>query len=266
MGLALNAQANTEPEMSTRASLLSKLDAEKELAEGIQKAVEEAEAGPRTFANPSLKRTAGAPLEGPRYRRGFLWSSSCVNTVSPAAQSTDTASPLPSPPSHLVNDPIIQKTLDSLHGYVKVDTPFDVGKLETLLYDHPNQLFVKSVIRGLREGFWPFDEGDWKLEEREIVKNFTDDETDLEAIRAFRDRELAAGRWSSPLPSSDLLPGMKSSPMFVAWQKNKPRIITDHSASGLNDGIPKAEGRVKYDDMHPFGQALYEWIKQNSCR
>ena len=56
------------------------------------------------------------------------------------------------------------------------------------------------------------------------------------------------------------------SPMFVAWQKNKPRVITDHSASGLNDGIPRSEARVKYDDMHPFGQALYEWLEHNHHR
>jgi hypothetical protein len=59
---------------------------------------------------------------------------------------------------------------------------------------------------------------------------------------------------------------MKMSPMFVAWQKNKPRVITDHSASGLNDGIPRAEGQVKYDDMHPFGQTLYEWLQRNPNR
>ena len=57
--------------------------------------------------------------------------------------------------------------------------------------------------------------------------------------------------------------GMKMLPMFVAWQKNKPRVITDHAALGLNDGIPRAEGQVKYDDMHPFGQMLYEWLQRN---
>ena len=142
-------------------------------------------------------------------------------------------------------------------------TPFNVERLETLLFDHPNQPFVKSVIRGLLEGFWPFDEGDWKIEEKEILRNFADDDLDIEAICTFCDKELAAGRWSSPLPLSDLLPGMKMSPMFVAWQKNKPRAITDHSASGLNDGIPRSEAQVKYDDMHPFSQALYEWLEHN---
>jgi len=232
----------------------------------MQKVVEEAAAGPRTFMNPSLKRSATIPLEGPRYRRGYLWSSTPENSLSPAALSTETAPPLPSPPPHLLNNPVIQKTIESLQGHIKVDTPFNINRLETLLFDHPNQPFVRSVIRGLREGFWPFDEGDWKIEEGEVIKNSTDDDLDLQAMRVYRDREVAAERWSSGLPSSSLLPGMKMSPMFVAWQKNKPRIITDHSASGLNDGIPKAEGHVKYDDMHPFGQTLYEWLQRNPNR
>jgi hypothetical protein len=125
---------------------------------------------------------------------------------------------------------------------------------------------VKSVIRGLREGFWPFDEGDWKVEESEIIKNYADDDLDIETMRGFRDGEVEAGRWSMPLPSPDLLPGMKMSPMFVAWQKNKARVITDHSASGVNDGIPRTEARVKYDDMHLFGQALYKWLNRNQHR
>lgn len=56
---------------------------------------------------------------------------------------------------------------------------------------------------------------------------------------------------------------MKSSPMFVVWQKQKPRVITDHAGSGLNDGISRENCRVKYDDMHPFGQALREARQAN---
>ena len=54
--------------------------------------------------------------------------------------------------------------------------------------------------------------------------------------------------------------------MFVVWQKEKPRVITDHKSSGLNDGIPKAEGHVRYDDMHDFGQALHKARVANPTR
>ena len=64
-------------------------------------------------------------------------------------------------------------------------------------------------------------------------------------------------RWSDPLPSKDLLPGMKVSPIFVVWQRGKTRIVTDHTASGLNDNIPRGEAKVHYDDMRTFGQAIY---------
>ena len=44
--------------------------------------------------------------------------------------------------------------------------------------------------------------------------------------------------------------------MFIIWQHGKPCVITNHQSSGLNDGIPRDEVHVKYNDMHPFGQEL----------
>jgi hypothetical protein len=44
-------------------------------------------------------------------------------------------------------------------------------------------------------------------------------------------REVEAQRWSSPIPA--LLPGMKASPMFVAWQHEKPHVITSSSHQRL---------------------------------
>lgn len=32
--------------------------------------------------------------------------------------------------------------------------------------------------------------------------------------------------------------------------------MTDHTGSGLNGGIPCAEAKVCYDDMHDFGKAI----------
>ncbi|THU88651.1 hypothetical protein K435DRAFT_604037, partial [Dendrothele bispora CBS 962.96] len=61
--------------------------------------------------------------------------------------------PLPSPPKSLLVDPTIQSTLHALKDYIKVDTPFDVNRLERLLFTHPNRPFVDSVLRSLREGF-----------------------------------------------------------------------------------------------------------------
>ncbi|KAJ7191129.1 hypothetical protein GGX14DRAFT_381437 [Mycena pura] len=194
----------------------------------------------------------------PKFRRGFIWSSSPQNNISPAALYTETAPPLPSPPAHLLNNPAMQASLRAMKDHVKVETSFNVDRFENLLADHPNQPFVRSVMTGLREGFWPFHDGEYKAELEMKGENFATDPADLEAIRAYRDKEVGAAHWSGPLPQNELLSGMKTSPMFVVWQKEKPRVITDHKSSGLNDGIPRAEAHVRYDDMHDFGQALHE--------
>ena len=136
-----------------------------------------------------------------------------------------------------------------MRDFIRVDTPFNVDRFEALLYDHPNQPFVKSVMDSLRYGFWPFDEGNWNDDRDEVVKNYSSEEVDFKAIRDFRDDEIRMGWWSEPLPSKTLLPGMKVSPIFVVWQKGKARVVTDHSASGLNDYIPRSEAKVHYDDM-----------------
>jgi hypothetical protein len=79
-----------------------------------------------------------------------------------------------------------------------------------MLSDHPNQPFVRSVMQGLREGFWPLDEGEWKLEIEDKVENYPCDDIDLDSICAFRDHEIAAEQWSHLV--SCLIPGMKVSP------------------------------------------------------
>lgn len=148
--------------------------------------------------------------------------------------------------------------------YIKVETPFNVDRLELLLSSHPNQPFVSSVMRSLREGFWPFYDAEWEEESKQRIENYVSEPDDFVALRAHRDQEVTAGRWSEALPQDFvLLPGMKVSPMFVVWQKGKPRVVMDHTSSGLNDNIPKAEGKVKYDDMHTFGQVLNDVLKEH---
>ncbi len=91
----------------------------------------------------------------------------------------------------------------------------------------------------------------------QIRDNYSTDECDLVELHKQRDQEVAAGRWSPALPEGfKLLPGMRLSPVFVVWQKGKPRVVMDHTGNGLNDGIARADAKVKYDNMHSFGQLL----------
>ncbi|KAF8070248.1 hypothetical protein FPV67DRAFT_1668123 [Lyophyllum atratum] len=68
-------------------------------------------------------------------------------------------------------------------------------------------------MTGLRKGFWPFDK--WEIELKDFIGNYSINDRDLDAIRAFRDKECGAGRWSDALPDTELLPGMKMSPMLL---------------------------------------------------
>lgn len=77
-----------------------------------------------------------------------------------------------------------------MKDHIKVETPFNVERFENLLVDHPNQLFVRSVMTGLREGFWAFHDGEYKVELQVKGENFATDPADLAAIRAYRDKEL----------------------------------------------------------------------------
>ena len=132
----------------------------------------------------------------PTFRRGYLFSSGSKSSqvVPPSIISTYTAPPLPSPPVHLLQNPRIQATLKAMDKYIKVETPFNVDRLELLLSSHPNQPFVASVMRSLREGFWPFYEAEWEEESKQQVGNYVSEPEDIAALRAHRDQEVTAGR------------------------------------------------------------------------
>jgi hypothetical protein len=262
MGLAASVVETTEPGMLTHALFVSDPDARLRNAAREQEYLHQEPRRTRTLQD-GKKRKLGEEDDIPRFKRGFVWAGT-HRTTSPSALATETASPLPSPPQHLLDDPVILTALETYKDAIKVDTPFDVDRFEKLLASHPNRPFVKSVIKGLREGFWPLDEGDWKLEAEEIIGNYSDDSRDLDAIRQFRDRELAASRWSEEVECG--VPGTKVSPMFVVWQNEKPRVVTDHSASGLNDGIPRADAKVSYDNLRTFGDCMNQAKQDNPGR
>ena len=66
---------------------------------------------------------------------------------------TELAEPLPSPPASEFDN---VEALDTIHSHpdlFAITTPINVDHFESLLSSHPNQPFVQSVCRGLREGF-----------------------------------------------------------------------------------------------------------------
>ena len=127
----------------------SSLDLETELVESQGVVSTLLKRGPRPLGRiaGSLKCKVTDSLEPPRFHRGFVWLDSDKIHSSPSALYTETAPPLPSPPRQLLDDLKIQEALHLLGDAIKVETPFDVDKFELLLTDHPNQPFIKSVMK-----------------------------------------------------------------------------------------------------------------------
>jgi hypothetical protein len=169
---------------------------------------------------PQGKKRKAEDVLIPKFRCGYVWGDSFSKNIFPAALYIETAPPLPSPPKHLVNNPIIQATLNQLGEHIKVETPFDLNKLESLLTDHPNLPLVQSALRSLCEGFWPLSNGEWKIKIEEVTENYPMEDVDMDTLQSFHDKEQSLARWSQEV--SEMLPSMKVSLMFVIWRNEKP--------------------------------------------
>jgi hypothetical protein len=49
---------------------------------------------------------------------------------------------------------------------------------------------------------------------------------------------------------------MRLSPQFVIERKQSKRLVTDHTASGLNDGISREDAKVRYDTLLDLGRIM----------
>jgi hypothetical protein len=168
---------------------------------------------------------------------------------------------------------VARKTIAQNPDLFKIVSPIKVDAFEKNLKDHPNQPFVKSVVRALKNGFWPWaDTSDPTLpttydgsRQRQSITN----KHKADFIRQQRDEEIELERWSKPF-SKKLLPGMHSSPI-AAVPKSTPgkyRLIVDQSCGphALNSTIPKSQVKVKLDNIHDLGTALLAVRKKHPKR
>ncbi|KIJ32237.1 hypothetical protein M422DRAFT_184884, partial [Sphaerobolus stellatus SS14] len=193
-----------------------------------------------------------------RYTHGFLWSAD-EEPGTPSATSTLYAAPLPSPPKSELNNTTTWETINRYPHLFKIVTPINVTHFKGLLQHHPNQPYVQSVCRGLREGFWPHATIPPDSPDTFDFSDRPQSEEALSFIRAQRDKEIAADRFSITF-GPDLLPGMFSSPIGAIPKPHSTgmRLITDQSAGphSLNSFIPKDAAAVRYDNMHDLGKLL----------
>ena len=168
----------------------------------------------------------------PRYTRGLLWDAG-DDRLSVTAQYSLTAAPVPRVPDKELENKELINTIKTHPHLFKIDCPILVDRFEELLASHPNQPFVKSVCRALREGFWPYADtkyGDypttWDFSEREP----RDPEHAL-FIANQVEAEVQKGRYSEDF-GPDLLPGMYSTPVHAVPKPGTDtfQLINDQSA------------------------------------
>ncbi|VDC07992.1 unnamed protein product [Peniophora sp. CBMAI 1063] len=197
-------------------------------------------------------RSLPGPPAGPRLNRGFLWEEdkSLFSFVTPSASATEMADPVPAPPEAALHDSVAAATLASRPDLFSIVTPVNIIAFEAHLSTHPNRAYVASVVRGLREGFWPYIAADL---EPPVIRDFPERSLTPEHL-AFavkqRDVERSLDRFSAPF--KELLPGMINVPVHVVpKQSGKLRLVVDHSAGddSPNSFIPKHDVHVKLDTV-----------------
>ena len=105
---------------------------------------------------------------------------------------TLTTKPLESPPA--LDDKIVSKTLNKNPDLFKIVTPIWVDVFEVYLTTHPNQSFVKSICKGLCEGFWP-----WTMTPYPGYPDTNDESKPTDFLRAQQDFEVAKDHFLAPL-------------------------------------------------------------------
>jgi hypothetical protein len=167
----------------------------------------------------------------PKYLRYNIWDPD--SDFSPNTSDwTLTAEPLEGPPPPALADELVTKTISENPHLFKIVTPIRVNIFEAYLTSHPNQKFVQSVCRGLREGFWP-----WAVTPSPGYPTTNDeskptpiDERKADFLRMQRDVEVTKERFSPPF-KHDLLPGMYCMLIYAVPKPHSTdlRLVTDQS-------------------------------------
>ncbi|KAF6742773.1 hypothetical protein DFP72DRAFT_829673, partial [Ephemerocybe angulata] len=174
-----------------------------------------------------------------------------------AVEWTTIAPPLPSPPIEVLSDPAVSKTIAENPDLFQIITPIDIDAFELALDSHPNQTFCHSVVRSLRDGFWPFASiPDGYPLIYEAPQPEMDNEEQRQFLRDQRDTELEQRRYSRGFLV--LLEGMVRMPNFAVPKDNGTawRQVVNHSYGphALNLLVDKdAMGKAPLDGMRVFG-------------
>ncbi|KAJ7067286.1 hypothetical protein C8F01DRAFT_1208405 [Mycena amicta] len=197
-------------------------------------------------------------LSACEFGRFVHFERSCLNDYGAVYTDTNAKSkakePLPRPAPHEFT-PWAMKTIHGNRHLFKIITPIKVDVLARLAEPHPNQPFVASVLRGLREGFWPWADTKPDTYPRTFdVSLPLGGEREEEFVREQRDEESFG---------TELLPGMYSTPVHAVPkpQSEKLRLVVNQSYGEFspNSMIPReASAGARLDQLPGLGNTLLE--------
>jgi hypothetical protein len=206
----------------------------------------------------------------PRFMRGIGWSKNLPVSGSRTVAFTEFDDPLPRPPLREFENEVAMKTISENPDLFRVSCVINVDRFESLLSRHPNQAFVRSVMTGLREGFWPwadtkFDSGYPKTWDNSWAPPPTEHERDF--INSQRDIEFEKGRFSRTF-GPELLPGMYSTPVIAVPKphSNDLRLVSNQSAGvfSQNSMIDRIQTKgARLDTMQQFIPALLYYRRKH---
>ena len=179
------------------------------------------------------------------------------------------AQPLASIPLNKLDNEIAIDTINHHPDLFKISTPIKVDNLENLLTHHPNPPFVKSVLNGFWNSFWPWADTHIGNYPHTLDESLGDpkNQNELDFICEQCDKEIKAG-WFSHSFGEKLLPGMYSMPIHAVPKLHSTdlQLVTNHSTGefSLNSMI-KCEDIMGYplDNMTHLSEMLL-WRKEES--
>ena len=201
----------------------------------------------------------------PTFQRGLLWTLEEVGQ-SPTVQSTLNDKPFPRPHAREKRAEV-QDTIKRYPHLFKIVTPINVPAFEKLLKTHPNKPFVRSIVVGLKEGFWPFANTNPKGASYPLTHDASKRPPRTKEIGQFLidqcKTEIECERYSEPF-GPELLPGMYSMPISGVPKQgpSKFRLIVDHSASdySLNSMVSREQiAGARLDTIKDLADSLIEF-------
>lgn len=175
------------------------------------------------------------------FMRGLEWDSFNPQGFSSAIKSSFHSPPLPDPPP-LADDPNAAFAIKCFPHLFKITTPFKVNLIEKLSLNHPNQPFIKSVIKGLHQGFCPM----LSIPSSKI-DNFENHSSCFLKPHLLDEQcadEVSKGRYSQVFHT--VLTGMKVAPLCLVPKKNPDKVCV---CSNMSFGEPSPNSLVDHSQI-----------------